>query len=151
MHIDVSRAHVHAKTQRLVLVLVPVGDRMDADVGKWDWCERACTAHGTQRNWERDRQEHFKSWWYQLDLSSKNLFRHEQHRVTGMTYDDDFVLERLAEFEKPNCRGVFNQNKCHQSRVNAEHQDIEQKLTLEKAVQIPAVHDVTDDDSEPLD
>ena len=33
MHIDVARAYFHAKAQRLVLVRLPVEDRMGADAG----------------------------------------------------------------------------------------------------------------------
>ena len=42
MHIDVSRAYFHSKAQRLVLVRLPVEDRMGADSEK-----RVCLAHGT--------------------------------------------------------------------------------------------------------
>ena len=42
------------------------------------------------RNWERDWQEHIKSWVYQLGQTSKNLFRYERHRVSRMTHGDDF-------------------------------------------------------------
>ena len=34
MHIDVSRAYFHAKAQRLVLIQLPVEDRMGTDAGK---------------------------------------------------------------------------------------------------------------------
>ena len=34
-HIDVSRADLHAKTHRLVLVRLSEEDRLGADVGKW--------------------------------------------------------------------------------------------------------------------
>ena len=47
MHIDVSRAHFHAKAQRLVLVRLPVEDRMGADAGKVSLLNTACMAHGT--------------------------------------------------------------------------------------------------------
>ena len=53
-------------------------------------------------NWERDWQGHVKNWGYQLELSSKILFRQERHQVSGMTHGDDCVLtgqtERLTEF-----------------------------------------------------
>ena len=34
VHIDVSRAYFHAKTERPVLIRLPVEDRMGADAGK---------------------------------------------------------------------------------------------------------------------
>ena len=40
--------------------------------------------------WERDWQEHVKNWGFRLGLSSKNLFHHEENRVSG--HGDDFVL-----------------------------------------------------------
>ena len=53
--------------------------------------------------WKCDWQEHIKSWEYQLGLSSKNLLRHDEHRVSGLTQGEDFVVtgstDRLTEFE----------------------------------------------------
>ena len=50
-----------------------------------------------------DLQQHIKSWGYELELSSKNLFRHEEHRVSGMTHGDDFVVtgqtDRIADLK----------------------------------------------------
>ena len=68
-------------------------------------------------NLERDRQEHLKSVGWQLGLSSKNLFRHEEHRVSGVTRGDDFVATRptlrLADLKNTIAGGVPNQNKSH--------------------------------------
>ena len=54
-------------------------------------------------NWERDWQESVEKWGFQLGLSSKNLFHHKEHKVSGLTHGDDFVLtgptERLMEFK----------------------------------------------------
>ena len=47
MHIDVSRAHFHAKDQRFVRVRLPVEGRMGADAGKMCLLNTACVAHGT--------------------------------------------------------------------------------------------------------
>ena len=39
-----------------------------------------------------------------LGLSSKNLFHHKEHRISGLTHGDDFVLtgpaKKLMEFER---------------------------------------------------
>ena len=55
-------------------------------------------------NWERDWQENIKKWRFQLGLSSKNLFHHKEHQVSGLTHGDDFVItgptKRLMEFNK---------------------------------------------------
>ena len=54
-----------------------------------------CARYGTRdaaSNWEDDWQEHCKSLGYQLELSSKNLFRHEGHEDSGMTHGDDSVV-----------------------------------------------------------
>ena len=61
MHIDVSRAYFHAKTQRLVLVRLPVEDRMGADAGKIGLLEK--NMNGTRdaaSNGERDWQRRVK-------------------------------------------------------------------------------------------
>ena len=50
-------------------------------------------------NWEARARQKLG---YQLELSSKILFRQERHQVSGMTHGEDFVLtgqtERLTEF-----------------------------------------------------
>ena len=55
-------------------------------------------------NWERDWQENVEKWGFQLGLSSKNLFHHKEHQVSGLTHGDDLVLtgptKRLMEFKK---------------------------------------------------
>ena len=77
---------------------------MGADAGKIGLMKKSM--YGTEdaaSNWERDWQEHVKSWCFQLGLSSKNLFHHGRHQVSGMTHGDDFVFtgptKRLTEFE----------------------------------------------------
>ena len=99
-----SRAYFHAKTQRFVLVRLPVEDRTGADAWKIRLLKKS--VYGTRdavRNWECDWQEHVKCWGYQLGLSSKNLFCQERNQVLGMTHGDDLVLtgltERLTELE----------------------------------------------------
>ena len=57
MHIDVSRAYFHAKAQRLVLMRLPVEDRMGTDAGKVGFMKKSM--YGTMdaaSNWERDWQ-----------------------------------------------------------------------------------------------
>ena len=75
MDIDVSRAYFHRNAQRLVPVRLPMEDRIGADAGKIGVLKK--NKYGTRDSasvWERDWQEHVKSWGYQLELSSKNLF-----------------------------------------------------------------------------
>ena len=68
---------------------------MGADVGEMCLLKKSvCGTRDAASNWERGGQEHIKSWGYQLGLGSQNLFRHEEHRVSGMTHEDDFVLNR---------------------------------------------------------
>ena len=79
MHIDVSRAYFHAKAQRLVLIRLPVEDRMGTDAGKVGLMKKSM--YGTRdatSNWERDWQEHVRNWGFQLGLSSQNLFHHKK-------------------------------------------------------------------------
>ena len=97
MHIDVSRAHFHAKAQRFVLVRLPVENIMSASAGTKGLLKQSM--YGTRdaaSNWGRDWQKH-------VGVSSKNLFHQERHQVSGMTHGDSFVLtgptERLTEFE----------------------------------------------------
>ena len=137
MHIHVSRAHFHAKVQRLVLVRLQVEDR----VGRRCWenwtveqkhvwytgrCEQWC-------HW----QEHVKKWGFRLGLSSKNLSYQERHQVSGMTHGDDFVITgptaRLKEFESK-MRGVYPvKAKIHHSRITRKHPSTRQKVALGKA------------------
>ena len=88
-----------------MLVRLPVENRISADAGEIGLLKRSM--YGTRdaaSKCERDWQEHIKSWGYQLGLGSKNLFRHEEHRVSGMTNGDDFMLtgqtDQLTEFRK---------------------------------------------------
>ena len=56
MHIDVSRAYFHARAQKLVLVRLPVEDRIGADAGKIGLLKKSM--YGTRdaaSNWERAR------------------------------------------------------------------------------------------------
>ena len=73
--------------------------------GRLDLMKKSmCGTRDAASNWERDWQEHVKSWGIRLRLSSKNLFHHEENRVSGLTHGDDFVLtgptKRLMEFVK---------------------------------------------------
>ena len=69
-----------------------------------------------------------------MELCSKNLFRHEGHRVSGTTHGDDFVVagptDSLAELNNKLGRGVPNQDKIPHLRANGEHQSIENKVAL---------------------
>ena len=105
MHIDVSRAHFHAKAQRPVLIRLPMEDRMGTDAGKVGLMKKSMYGkRDAASNWERDCQEHVKNWGFQLGLSSENLFHHKENRVSGLTHGDDFVLtgptKKLMEFER---------------------------------------------------
>ena len=106
MHIDVSRAFFHAKAWRLVLIRLPLEDRMGTDAGKVGLMKKK-SMYGTRdaaSNWERDWQEHVKKSGFQMGLSSKNLSHHKENRVSGLTHGDDFVLtgatKKLMEFER---------------------------------------------------
>ena len=93
MHIDVSRAFFHAKAQRPVLIRLPLEDRVGTCAGKIGLMKKSM--YGTRdadSNWERDWQEHVKSYSFQLGLSSKNLFHRGRNRASGITHGDDFVL-----------------------------------------------------------
>ena len=67
MHIDVSRAYLHAKAQRLVLVRLPVENRLGTDAWKIGLLKKSM--YGTRdaaSNGERDWQEHVESWRFNL-------------------------------------------------------------------------------------
>ena len=52
MHINVSRAYFHAKALRLVLIRLPVEDRMGADAGKIGLMKKSmCGTRGATSNW----------------------------------------------------------------------------------------------------
>ena len=90
----------------------------------------------TASEWERDWQEHTRSWGFQLGLSSKTLFHQERSEVSGMTHGDDLVLtgptKRLTEFENKMTGVSSNQSTNHQLRFIKEHQSVEQKGALGK-------------------
>ena len=181
MHIDVSRAYFHVQAQRLVLIRLPVEDRMGADAGEIGQLKKSMYGTGdAASNWERDWQEHVKSWRYQLGLSSKKMFSQQRNQVTGITHGDDFVLtgptERLTEFEnemtgvypieaKLICYGSTESIKALNRRLHwgkrgtmyqhdPRHVDVLVKdfgLEQGNSVQTPAAHDVTEEEPELLD
>ena len=124
-------------------------------------------------------QEHFKSWRYQLGLSSKNLFRQERHRVSGRTHGDEFLFagltERLTDFEnkmtgvyptmaklvsyrstesiKPLSKRLHWGKRAIVYQHDPRHVDVLVKnlgLQQGNSVQTPATHDVTAEEPEPL-
>ena len=104
MHIDVSRANFHVKAQRRVLIRLPVEDKIGTVAGRIGSMKKSmCGTRDAASNCERDLQEHVKDWGFRLGLSSKNLFRHKDDGISGLTHGDDFVLtgptKRLMEFE----------------------------------------------------
>ena len=98
MHIDVSRAHFHAKAQRLVLVRLPVDDRLRADAVKMGLLKKnTCGTRDAASNWERDGQEHVKSWREggvnsgsarRICLVTTNIKYQEGHMVTASSSQD---------------------------------------------------------------
>ena len=71
--------------------------------GNWSFEKDRVWHTDAASSWERDWQDHIKSWRYQLELCSKNMFRHEEHRVSGTTHGVDFVVagprDSLAELK----------------------------------------------------
>ena len=132
MHINVSRAPFHARAQRLVLVRLPVEDRIGANADNWS-VEEGYVRH-TGRSKQLGGVLASKAGDISWD-SARRTFFVMRHRVSGMRHGDDFVLtgstDWLTEFTKKS--SVSNQEKIHQLRVNGEHQSIEQKCALEKA------------------
>ena len=175
-HKHVSRAYLHAKAQRPVLIRLPLEDRMGTDAGKVGLMKKSMYAtRDAASNWERDWQEHVRNWGFQLGLSSKNLFHHKENRVSGLTHGDDFVLTgptmKLMEFERKTTSVYPVKSEDHRLWVTEEHQNVEQEIALGKArnrvhvdvlvkdlgldnsnsVQTPATPDVTEEEeSEPL-
>ena len=88
-------------------------------------------------NWERDWQEHVKSWGFQHGLNSKNLFHHGRNRVSELTHGDDFALigptKKTDTIREQDGGCVSNESKTHQLRVIREHQTVEQKVALDNA------------------
>ena len=124
MHINVSRAYFHALAQRLLLIRLPVEDRMGTDAGKVGLMKKS--RYGTRdaaSNWERDWQGNVKKWGFQLGLSSKNLFHHKEDRVSGLTHREDFVItgptNKPVEFDRK-MTSVY-QSENHQLWIAEEH------------------------------
>ena len=82
MHIDVSRAHFHAKAQRPVLVKLLVEDCPGKDKGKIGLLKKSMYGtRGTASNWGRDWQGHLENWGYEAERISRNLFRNKKRKT----------------------------------------------------------------------
>ena len=104
MHIDVSRAYFHAKAQRLVLIRLPVEDRMGTDAGKVGLMKKSMyRTRDAASNWERDWQEPVRNWGLQLGRSFEESVSPQGNRVSCLAHGDDSVLtgptKKLMEFE----------------------------------------------------
>ena len=80
--------------------------------GNIAWLEkRACLARGMQQATGSAIGKNISKV-YQSGLSSENLFRHEGHRVSGLTHGDDFVVtgptNRVADLRNNTARSVPN-------------------------------------------
>ena len=179
MHVDVSRAYFHAKSQRLVLVRLPAGDRMGADAGTVGLLKKSmCGTRDAASTWECDW--HVKNWGVRLGLRSKTLFYQEGHQISGMTHGDDFVLTgptaQLKEFDSK-MKGVFLikantirhgssesikalNRRLHWRKRGIVHQHDPRHVDVfarargiehGNTVQTPATHDVTEGEAKPLD
>ena len=134
---------------------------MGVDVGKFDGSMYGI--RNAASNWKRDWQEHVtkvgkRSW----ELSSKNLFRHEEHQDSGMTHDDDFLAtgptDRLADLKNKICRGVsikaLNRRlHCGKRGVVCQHDPRHVDVVVNdlghqhgNSLQTPTVHDMTDEE-----
>ena len=130
-----------------------------------------------ESNLERDWQARIESCGYQ-GLSLQNLFRREEHRVSGMTHGDRLrghgAGRSARRSQQQNCRGVQKKKKQKSSvtgqRKASKHctenctREAEKlcictlrdvlvnDLGLEHGSSMPlAVHDVADEEPEPLD
>ena len=89
MHVDVSRAHFHAKAQRPVLVKLPA----EEDEGEIGLLEKSM--HGTRdaaSKWERDWQGHLENWFHELVRSSRNRFHNKERKTSGLVHGDVLVV-----------------------------------------------------------
>ena len=74
MSIHLPRAYFHAKAQRLVLVRLPVKDRVGADAGKMGLLKKSMyVTRDTASIGECDWQEHVKSWGFRLVAQLEEL------------------------------------------------------------------------------
>ena len=128
-----STCHVHTSMQRACVDTITSGGQNRCRRSEVGLMKK--NVYGTRdaaSNWERDWQEHVKSWGPQLGLSSKNPFHRGRNRVSGMTHGDDFVLtgptKRLTEL-KNKMTGVYPV-KTKIISYSDEHQSVEQKVAL---------------------
>ena len=93
-HVDVSLANFHAKVQRLVLIRLPVEDRMGADSRNIGLLKKSMkgTRNAPSNFWSVIGKNMSKSEEYQLCRSSKTLFRKERNQVSGMTHGDNLMF-----------------------------------------------------------
>ena len=85
------------------------------------------TVYGTRdaaSNWERDWQEHVKSWGCQLRLIWKNLFLQERHQVSGMTRGDGEhqSVELKVAARSQTCRHSRGRPRARERQLRAKHQ-----------------------------
>ena len=90
MHVDVSRAYLHAKAQKTVLVKLPAKDCSGRKIGLLE--KNVYGTRDAATVWERDWQGHLASWGYELGRSARNLFHNKKRKTLGLTHGDEFCV-----------------------------------------------------------
>ena len=105
MHVDVSRAYLHAKAQRPTLVKLPAEDCSGKDKGKIGLLKKSMLRY--QR---RSKQlgtilaSASRKLWLRAGAQFKKRVHNKRRKTSGLTHGDDFVVrvtkESLLELKK---------------------------------------------------
>ena len=131
VHRHVTCVFFHAKAQILVLVRLPVEDGTGVDAGKFFIVEQEHATHDAAGNSQRDWREHLSGGEH-LGLSSRSLFRHARHIVSGMMHGETSWSrgrQTGSQISRAKVAVAYpNQNRSHQSWVTGMHRRLKQKI-----------------------
>ena len=132
MHVDVSRAYVHAKAQRLVLVKLPAEDSSGKDTGKIGLLKKSMySTRDAASHWERDCQGHLEKWGYELARSSIKLLHNKRFATRRLLCGDGIEGELVGAQEAAGER-VPNQSQHHRGSLRKEHRGAESEKRWEE-------------------
>ena len=95
LHVDVSRAYMHAKATRKICIEIPTEMRKKSDDIKDTVGLLKVALYGTRdgaANWEAEYVQFLESVSYQRGRASPCLFKHDKSDTSGLVHGDDFIF-----------------------------------------------------------